>query len=157
VRRYAGFERYLTTELVPWVAERSAGRVGIAGASYGAHVAANLLFKQPGAIRLACGLGGVYGLWHRLEGHHDDDVYFHTPLEYLPRLTDQRLLDAIRATRGIDLYGAEADPWIWATLDMARILAERALPHHVEIWPAPAAHHERWWAPQLRSFLERHY
>lgn len=157
IRRYARFERYAATELLPWVRATAANHVGVIGASYGGFVAANLLFKHPRALRVAGGLGGVYGLWHRLNGHHDDDVYFHTPLEYLPRLQDPAILEAIRATRGIDLYGAADDPWLWATRDLARALAERGLPHHVEIWPSPADHHERCWARQLARFLERHY
>ena len=158
IRAYARFERYAVEELVPWVRASSGGRTpAVVGASYGAHVAANLLFKHPALVGAACGLGGVYGLWHRLDGYHDDEVYFHTPLEYLPRLADVTILDAIRATDGMLVFGAERDEWLWSTERLLGVLAERRLPHRSEIWPAPADHHERWWRRQLRRLLELRY
>ncbi len=156
IRRYAAYERYMVEEFLPWVRDLVPGTAPIVvGASYGAFVAANLLFKRPDLVGSVCGLGGVYGMWHCLDGHHDDDVYFHTPLEYLPRLEDPRALAAIRGTGGFSFFGAAADPWLDSTLRMARVMAEKELPHSVEIWPAPADHHEHWWRLQFSSFLER--
>jgi esterase/lipase superfamily enzyme len=153
---YVRFERQARDELVPFVlSESGASTLAVAGSSYGAFVAANLLLKCPGPVSVACGLGGVYGLWHRLDGHHDDDVYFHTPLEYLPRLEDPAILAAIRATGGLWLYGAATDPWLSSTLQMATVLRDRGLPHRVGIWAEPAGHHERVWSAQLVDFLGR--
>ena len=157
IRRYARFEQYASGELLDWVcAAAESDTVGIVGSSYGAFVAANLLFKHCPRVRMACGLGGVYEMWHRLDGFHDDDVYSHTPLEYLPRLSDPSILGAIRATRGIVMFGAGADPWLPQTHQLRAVLKRKQLPHTVEIWPAPADHHERWWKGQLHRFLE-HY
>jgi len=157
IRRYAAFERYMKRELLPWVAATTGvARPMVVGASYGAFVAANLLFKEPDRVRIACGLGGVYGLWHRLDGHHDEDVYFHTPLEYLPRLEDAAALEAIRRSEGLHIYAAESDEWLPSSLRMRDVLRRKRLPHSFEVWPAPADHHERWWRRQLKRFLERH-
>jgi esterase/lipase superfamily enzyme len=155
---YARFERYLADELVPWVLSVAQNEyLGIVGSSYGAYAAANLLLKRPETVKVACGLGGVYAHWHRLDGHHDDEVYFHTPLEYLPRLEEAEILGRIRSTRGLMLYGAENDPWLESTHAMAGVLAGKNLPHEIEIWPAPADHHERWWKLQIRRFLTRYF
>jgi esterase/lipase superfamily enzyme len=154
IDRYAAFERHVADELLPRVEEATGGAtIGVVGASYGAFVAANLLFKYPERVNVACGLGGVYQMWHRLDGHHDDTVYFHTPLEYLPRLEDPRILAAIRNTRGITLFGAENDPWLPTTHQLTRILEQKKLPHRTLIHPAPADHNERWWRQQLPIFL----
>jgi esterase/lipase superfamily enzyme len=156
VRGYAAFERYVVEELLPWVREVSGDpRPGLVGASYGAHVVANMLYKHAEGVGIGCGLGGVYGLWHRLDGHHDDDVYFHTPLEYLPRLEDPKILDPIRAGRGLVLFAAGADEWLWSTERMVSVLRDKQLPHVIDVWPAPANHHEQWWRRQLESFLQR--
>lgn len=154
---YARVERAVRDEILPALADRSGGRVAVVGCSYGAFLATNLLFKRPEAIDVACGLGGVYGLWHRLGGHHDDEVYFHTPLEYVARLDDPAILGAVRGTRGLDLYAAAADEWLDSSLRLRRILADRRLPHTCEVWPAPADHHERWWRRQLARFLARRF
>lgn len=158
IQRYAAFERCVARELLPWVVSLAGGEIpAVVGASYGGFVAANLLFKYPGAVNLACGLGGVYGLWHRLDGYHDDEVYYHTPLEYLPRLEDPAILGAIRRTRGMVLFGAEDDEWLDSTLRMRQVLVDRRLPHQAEVWPSPANHHERWWRRQLVVLLERFF
>ena len=151
IRGYAAFERYAADELLPWIAGMVPGEPPIVvGSSYGAFVAANLLFKYPSKIGMACGLGGVYGMWHRLDGYHDDDVYFHTPLEYLPRLDD---LEAIRATGGLTMFAGESDAWLDSTRRMGEVCRNKGLPHLVDVWAAPADHHERWWARQLQKFL----
>lgn len=158
MRAYASVERYAVEELLPWIArETGRERVTVVGVSYGAFLAANLLFKHAARIERVCGLGGVYGLWHRLDGHRSDDVYFHTPLEYLPNLDDPALLGAIRATRGIDLYAAADDEWLDSSLRLRHVLRVKRLPHTIDVWPAPASHHERWWRPQLGAFLQRRF
>lgn len=158
IRGYARFERYVVEELIPWVRSSSAGRTpSVVGASYGGFVAANLLFKHPEAVELACGLGGVYGLWHRLDGYHDGEVYRHTPLEYLPRLEEPAILDSIRRTRGMVLFAAEDDEWLSSTEQLRQILVDKRLPHLADVWRSPANHHERWWKRQLRVLLERFF
>jgi esterase/lipase superfamily enzyme len=156
MRAHARYERYVAEELLPWIRERSEGDLPlIVGCSYGAFVAANMLFKYPDRVRGACGLGGVYGMWHRLDGHHDDDVYFHTPLEYLPRLDDPAILAAIRRTEGLALFAAARDEWLWSTRRMLDVVKNRRLPHSIDVWPPPANHHQRWWREQLAVCLRR--
>jgi esterase/lipase superfamily enzyme len=155
IRTYVAFERYADDEVIPRICELTgAWSVGIVGASYGAFMGANLLLKGPDRIRFVCGLGGVYGLWHRLDGYHDDEVYSHTPLEYLPRLEDVALLGRIRATEGFYLYAAENDEWLGSTRRFAELLRARDLPHRLRVWRAPANHHERWWREQMAHFLD---
>jgi esterase/lipase superfamily enzyme len=150
---YVRFERVLFDILVPEIA-RQTGRHACtwAGASYGAFVVANALLARPDRVLAACGLGGVYGLWHRLDGHDDDTVRSHTPLDSLPRLTDPVRLDAIRRTGGIRLYAGSRDEWRDSTERFAVALESKGIPHEVRRWPE-ADHHERWWRRQLREFL----
>ncbi len=158
IRAYARYERYVAEELLPWVAEQTNGTLPvIVGCSYGAFVASNLLLKRPTRVAGMCGLGGVYGMWHRLDGYHDDEVYFHTPLEYLPRLHDASILSAIRDTSGFALFAAARDEWLFSTQRMAQVLRSKELPHTIDVWPAPADHHERWWRQQLPVFLSRRF
>jgi esterase/lipase superfamily enzyme len=153
---YACVERYFACELLPWVGEESGCPAPVlVGTSYGAFLGANLLLKYPARVECLCGLGGVYEMWHQLDGHHDDEVYFHSPFEYLPRLQDAAILGEIRRTAGFTLYAAADDPWLSETTQLARLLAEKSIPHTTEIWPAPADHHEDWWRRQFRDFLTR--
>ncbi len=155
---YARFERYAIEDALPSVLrETRRERLGVIGASYGAFVAANLFLKCPGTIEVAGGLGGVYSMEHRLGGYEGEEVRRHTPLSYLPAIEDPATLAALRATRGFHLHGAECDPWLPSTYRFARALEAGGIPHHLEILPAPADHHERWWKGQIRVFLDRCY
>jgi esterase/lipase superfamily enzyme len=158
VERYARVERYLRDEVLPWIRDVTrVADVAAVGCSYGALVAANLFLKRGDVVRLGAGFGGVYGLWHRLDGHHDGEVYFHTPLEYLPGLEDRAILDVLRANRGFDLYAAADDPWASHTERMAGLLSVKQVAHGNKVWPSPADHHERWWRAQWRDFLGRRF
>lgn len=153
---YARFERYAKEELLPWLRQQT-GCDGVTalGCSYGAFVVANLLLKVPELVRYGVGFGGVYGLWHRLGGHHDLDVYYHTPLEFLPRWDDPEALARIRETDGFDLFAGRDDPWLESSDAMAEALRERSIPCRYDVWDSPADHHERWWRGQLGAWLER--
>ena len=158
VERYVRVERYLRDEVLPWIRTvTGCPDLAAAGCSYGAFVAANLFLKCGDVVRLGCGFGGVYGLWHRLDGHHDTEVYFHTPLEFLPGLEDRSILDVLRANRGFDLYAARDDRWAPHTERMVSLLAAKGIAHLARTWPSPADHHERWWRSQWRDFLGRRF
>lgn len=158
VRRYAAFERYTVDELLPWVTCVT-GRSDLAacGAGYGAMVCANWILKPPGPVTLACSLGGRFGMWHRLDGYHDLDVYFHTPLEYLPRLADPQILGAIRATSGIELCTRIGDPAFDESERLRRALHDRGIPHRWSVEPSRADAPDPWWHQPLRAFLARRF
>jgi esterase/lipase superfamily enzyme len=150
---YARFERALVDELAVEVA-RLAGspRFLWVGASYGAFVVANVFLKRPDRVEAACGLGGVYGLWHRHEGCADATSRAHTPLDYVTKIDVPTRLEAIRRTGGMRLYAGSRDEWRDSTDRFASGLAERCLPHEVRWWH-DADHHEHWWRRQLLELV----
>ena len=157
MRGYARFERELALGVLPAIAAETGALPFVVGSSYGAFAAANLLFKYPERIVGACGLGGVYGLWHRLDGHHDDEVYFHTPLEYLPRLADASMLAAVRRTAGLALFAGDRDEWLASSERLADVMARKSLPHRLDVWRGDVGHHERWWRRQLLQMTAARY
>jgi esterase/lipase superfamily enzyme len=146
---YARFERALTGGVIREIAAIT-GRTAFdwVGASYGAFVVANVLLRHSERVDHACGLGGVYGLWHRLGGHHDAIVYEHTPLEYLPALDETQL----EAVRGIRLYAGGRDPWRDSSERFAAGLSRKGVPHELRVWD-DADHHEHWWRRQLLELV----
>lgn len=154
IASYASLERSLAEELLPWIAERSGtARTDLIGASYGAFVAANLLFKRAERVGDVVLLGGVFQMHHRFDGLRDDDVYFHTPLDYLPRLSDPAALDAIRRAGRLTLFAARGDEWFDETRALAKVLRSRRLEHALDVWDRPHGHHESTWYRQLEKYL----
>jgi len=158
IERYAAFERCAVLEVLPWILSLARNpEVGVVGASYGAFVAASLFLKTAGAVRVACGLGGVYSMEHRLPGHASSEAARSMPLRYLSSLDDQGSLAALRATLGFHIFAARNDPWLPSSHDLDRALAGKGIPRTLDVWPAPADHHEVWWKRQIRVFLDRCY
>ena len=155
---YQRFEQAVREELVPWLqAACGRDRLDLLGASYGAFVAVNLWLKQPEAWRHVASLGGVFDMNHRFDDFHDDNVYFHTPVEFLPRLEDETALEAIRRPPSLRLFAAEDDSWVEDTHRLAAILRDKNVPFELDLWGSPHAHHESTWAMQIEKLLGELY
>ena len=68
--------------------ECSTHRVAVCGASLGAYHAANIAFKYPDAVSHLISLSGAFEIGDFFDGYHDDNIYFNSPYEYLPNVTD---------------------------------------------------------------------
>src|SRR6187455_2611167 len=73
----------------------------------------NLFLKRPDIINGVIAMSGVYDLTEYTKGHYDDDVYFNSPMHYMPNLTDYNVLEKIRSTHHLHIFsgsGAYEDP-----------------------------------------------
>jgi hypothetical protein len=66
----------------------------------------NLFLKKPDLINGAISMSGVYDLTEYTKGYWDEQVYFNSPIHYIPNLTDSWYLDRIRASHHIHIYTA---------------------------------------------------
>jgi pimeloyl-ACP methyl ester carboxylesterase len=62
--------------------------VAVCGASIGAYHAANTAFRHPDAVSHLISLSGSFDISSFFDGYHDDNIYFNSPYEYLPNVTD---------------------------------------------------------------------
>jgi esterase/lipase superfamily enzyme len=63
-------------------------RVAVCGASLGAYHAANIAFRHPDTVSHLISLSGSFDISSFFDGYHDDNIYFNSPYEYLPNVTD---------------------------------------------------------------------
>ena len=158
IAAYARFERELRDGVVPFIQQAvEAAPLHWIGASYGAFVLANVWAKRPDCVASATALGGVFEMWHRLDGFHDDDVYYHTPLEFLPRLGDELTLHRMRSAGPFKLFAAQDDPWLDSTYQFISVLRGQGLPYTLDLWAAPHRHHETTWSAQLNKWLAQRF
>src|SRR5215467_6059137 len=103
--RHAHWNEYIYNEVVPFIKNNSSAENGIitCGASFGALHSANLFFKRPDLINGCIAMSGVYELTEYTKGYFDSDVYFNSPMHYMPNLTDHDVLEKIRQSRHIHL------------------------------------------------------
>ncbi len=109
------FNQYVFNEVVPFIRNATSQQTMVytCGASFGALHAMNLFLKRPDIINGVVSMSGVYDLTEYTRGFWDNQVYFNSPIHYVPNLHDSWYLDKIKASNHIHLYtgtGAYEDP-----------------------------------------------
>ena len=161
-QRHNAYESWLVDQVVPWIAEDCGGSIDIvtAGVSMGAYHAANFTLKHGDLASRALCLSGSYdpGRWHGW-GDRGDAMYFNTPLAYVANLQGDHL-EWLRATVFLVLVCGQG---MWedttgslvSTRALAAALADKGIPHELDLWGHDVAHDWPWWKRQFAHHLPR--
>lgn len=156
-RRHQDYDSYICNEVVPFVRARIGSEVCMltTGVSLGAYHSGNFLFRHPDLFDGMIALSGLFQLKMFIGDFVNDDVYFNSPLLYLPGLTDEWHLSRYRDSEIIICVGQGA--WEDAMLDDARamegLLSAKGIPAWVDYWGYDVNHDWPWWRVQLPYFL----
>jgi esterase/lipase superfamily enzyme len=150
--RHNQFNNYVFNEVVPFIRSSTSDETMIytCGASFGALHAMNLFMKRPDIINGAISMSGVYDLTEYTKGFWDDQVFYNSPVHYMPSLNDNWYLDKIKASHHIHIYSGSGnfeDPE--ASKKFAGILYTKGIWYDLDVW-GPDIHHD--W-PTWRSML----
>jgi esterase/lipase superfamily enzyme len=154
--RHQQFNGYVSEEVVPFIHTHCRGGVSIitTGASFGALHAANTLFRRPDLIDGCIAMSGSYDLKDYTDGYWDEDVYFNSPIDYLPNLNDAHQLDLLRAKQHIHFVSGQGNyEKPSSSVDIGRILASKGIPHEIDLWGADVNHDWPWWRKMLPHYL----
>ena len=91
--------------------------------------------KRPDIINGAISMSGVYDLSEYTKGYWDEQVYYNSPIHYVPNLTDSYYLDKIKASHHIHIYtgsGDYEDPE--ANRRFSQVLWDKGIWHDLDIW-----------------------
>jgi esterase/lipase superfamily enzyme len=151
IRRHAALEDYILNEVLPLMASINArGRTIAMGCSLGAFQAASLAFRHPHLFHKLVALSGRYDLTMEVECFHDlfdgyysDDIYFHTPMHFLPGLACPRILGNLRRMDIILAVGA-ADPFLDNNRRLAHLLHQKNIRHQLHVWDGRAHRAGAW-------------
>jgi len=158
--RHQDYDRYIVEEAVPFMRKHSGDteqKFLTTGVSMGAYHAANFFFRHPDVFDTVIALSGLFRLNHFIGDYMDDNVYFNTPLAYLPNLTNPWHLDQYRQSRIIVCAGQGAweDEMLADIHALKSILEEKNIPHWIDIWGGDVNHDWPWWHKMLPYFLEK--
>jgi esterase/lipase superfamily enzyme len=129
-RRHNDYDLYIVKEVGPFLHDRGYRRGFLStGSSMGGYHAANIFFRHPDLFDSVIALSGVYRLRRFIGDYMDDNVYFNTPLAYLPNLVDPWYLDRYRDSRIIVCAGQGA----WEDEMLSDTLEPRADPRRKQI------------------------
>lgn len=156
-RRHNDYHHYVTDEVMPFVRSESGhGGAWTTGCSMGAFHAANFFFRRPDIFDGVIAMSGVYNASRFVGGYSDDEVYFNSPLAYLPNLGDPWHLELYRRAYLVFCVGQGAfeEPMIADTHALQEILHDKGVYATFDYWGTDSEHHWYWWQKMLRHHLE---
>lgn len=155
--RHTQFNDYIYHEVIPYIKGKTSEDTPIitCGASFGALHSMNLFLKRPDLINGVISMSGDYNLSTYTKGYHDQDVYFNSPMEYLPNLNDEWFLSRIRASGHIHILTGQGD---WEHPEASRrfsaVLSSKDIPHELDLWGFDMPHDWPTWRKMLPYILQ---
>ena len=158
-KRHEDYDKYVVHEVVPFINRRSSDpdRIITSGVSMGAFHAVNFLLRHPDCFDGTVALSGIYNARFFLDNYQGDDlnVYYNSPVEYLPGLADEWYLHKYRRS---DIYicvgqGAWEEPMINDALCLKEMFGKKQIPAFVDFWGKDVNHDWSWWQKQLPYFF----
>lgn len=150
------FNEYIFNEVVPFIRNFTSIETPIitAGASFGALHAMNVFLKRPDLFNGVIAMSGVYDLMEYTDGYYDDQVYFNSPIHYIPNLTDHEILEKIRTGKMVIASGSGSHEDPEANRRFSGVLHSKSIPHDLEIWADDIHHDWPTWRKMLPYFID---
>jgi esterase/lipase superfamily enzyme len=160
-RRHGVYEEWIVDAVAPWIRDDCGGEAAIAltGSSFGAYHAANFALKRADLFPLAICLSGVYDVASTGWGERGDAVYFNNPADYVRHLHGDHL-DWLRGRVSLVLVCGQGQ-WedttgaLESTRSFAGLLAEKGIPHELDLWGYDVPHDWPSWRAQIAHHLPR--
>jgi len=123
----------------------------------GAYHAANFFFRHPDIFNTVIAISGLFQLNTFISDYVDNNVYFNSPLLYLPDLSDSWFLDQYRQSQIIVCVGQGAweDAMLADAFALRSILQQKNIPHWIDVWGFDVNHDWPWWRKMMPYFLEK--
>lgn len=158
--RHQQWNDYVFTEVISFIHTHTSPETPVisCGASFGALHSMNLFLKRPDLIQGVIAMSGVYDLTEYTRGYFDENVYFNSPMHYMPNLTDHALLEQIRKSRHIHIVtgsGAYEDPA--GSGRFAKILYDKNIPYELDVWGPEWPHDWPTWRAMLPHYLRTRF
>lgn len=149
------FNEYVFNEVIPYIKNHTSWDtpVIVSGASFGALHSMNLFMKRPDLFQGVIAMSGVYDLTEYTRGYYDEQVYYNSPIHYIPNLTDEWYLNNIRSGKIIIATGAGAHEDPQANRRFSGVLSDKGIPHELDIWGEDITHDWPTWRKMLPHFI----
>ena len=153
IARHMQYERYLLEEVLPLMQRRGGGmRAVTAGCSMGGFHAVNLALRRPEEFLGFLAMSGIFNPQRFLSGYYDEDVYFHSPMNFMQNLSDGWYLDRYRQATYV-LAAGEHDICRGANESMAGVMRAKGVPLRFDVWGDGALHDWPVWLRMVRHYL----
>jgi len=153
---FNAFHEAIAREVIPAIHSDLGGHhlpVTVAGASIGAFNALAITCRYPELVESAVCMSGTYAIEQFIGGHVNDDLYYSSPLRFLPGLEGPSL-DVLR--RRVIVLASGGGRWedvgeAWAVAEM---LGSKGIPNRVDDWGTAYDHDWPTWWQMLPVYLD---
>lgn len=153
VLRQQQYELYIIEEVVPFIRKQSSiDYLIIAGVDMGAYQAVNLALKHPKEFGRAIGMSGIYDIKRFMDDYYDDNVYYNNPVDYLPNLNKQPLLDRVRKV-DYRIVSYQQDARKGEAERMAQVMRMKFVEHKLDIWNVDETDEWELWPQMLKAHI----
>jgi esterase/lipase superfamily enzyme len=161
-RRHGRYESWIHDQVVPWIYADCGRELGVVtvGCSLGAFHAANFALKRADVFPLALCLSGNYDpASYHAWGERGSEAYFNNPVDYVAHLHGDHL-DWLRSRVSLLLVCGQGQ-WedttgaLQSTRQFAALLADKGIPHELDVWGRDVPHDWPSWRAQLAHHLPR--
>lgn len=149
------FHDCIRNEVVPAIrADLGGSAQGIVatGASIGAFNALAVLCRYPDLFQHAIGMSGTYRVERFYEGEFTDDLYFSSPMHFLPDM-DGEPLALLRDRFVILASGQGAWEDVGESWHAGEVLGTKGIPNRVDAWGPEWPHEWHTWREMLPQYL----
>ena len=150
------FQQCIRHEIVPAIHADSGGAdppVIAAGASIGAFNALAVLCRFPDVFSHAICMSGTYDLQPMYDGQFSDDLYFSSPLHFVPGLNGWQM-DLVRHRFAVLASGEGEWEDIGESWRIANVLGDKGVPNRVDSWGPEFKHDWPTWWRMLPQYLQ---
>jgi len=150
------FFEVVRAEVMPAIWADSGGQhppIITAGASIGAFNAVAALCRYPDVVGAAIGMSGSYTIERFYGFAWTEDLYFTSPLQFLPQLNGPGL-DVLRSRFAIIATGGGAWENPGESWKIGAALGERGIPNRVDDWGPDWEHDWHTWREMLPRYLD---
>lgn len=142
------YDKLLREEILPRMEDETGyQRIVAAGCSFGGYHAANFAFRYPDKVSYLLSLSGIFDIKGRVDGHYDDNVYYHNPMDFMPGNQHEDLW-----RMGIVLGVADNDVCRHSNEQFSRLLTEKKMAHWLDVRPH-TSHDWPAWREMLPHYL----
>jgi esterase/lipase superfamily enzyme len=156
-RRHNDYDRYIVEEVAPFIRSRGHEdeKFVSTGCSMGGYHSANFFFRHPDVFDVLIALSGLLQLRMFVGDTLEEEIYYNTPLAYLPGLVDPWYLEQYRKSEIIVCAGQ--GPWdedmLADAYRLREILSAKDVPCWIDVWGHDVSHDWPWWRRQMPYFL----
>ncbi|MEZ4634565.1 MAG: alpha/beta hydrolase-fold protein [Caldilineaceae bacterium] len=152
IQRHVQYEEYILNEVLPLTRQINDNPFLMAlGCSFGAYHAVNIGLRHPHLFGRVLGMSGKYDMTSFFDGYYDETIYYHTPLHFVPRLSDPNVIGQLQHLDIILAIG-KTDPHINENRRLSGELWAKGIGNALREWDG-WAHDWPYWQQMVRAYI----